>query len=306
MASRAEETRELKALIAEGESDRVEFKQTWWDLEHAEGKARLAKSVLALANTVREGESGVLVCGVSDAKKIVGVDKDTLPKPETISNIIGSYVQPPATVRCRHVRYNSHTLSLITVDWSAARPHYAVRQHEGVLSTNVVYVRRDRTTGVLTIPEMEAMIREKDRYGTFVSREPIQFGFIELVDASSSGGAIVARVANLTAEPLGGVTVTFDVRNARNPELFHRARTLVNATLGPGEARDVNLRLNQFDFYVARFDAGAGATSERTWHSIRDFGRYLGDRWLDVTLHVDYRDRDGLIQHGERRISIES
>jgi len=39
--------------------------------------------------------------------------------------------------------------------------------------------------------------------------------------------------------------------------------------------------------------------------TVHDFGRHVGERWLDATLHVDYRDRDGFIRHMEQRVAIE-
>lgn len=33
-------------------------------------------------------------------------------------------------------------------------------------------------------------------------------------------------------------------------------------------------------------------------------GALVGDRWLDVILHADYRDRRGFIHHLERRMIL--
>jgi len=114
---------------------------------------------------------------------------------------------------------------------------------------------------------------------------------------------VVARVTNVTAEPVSGVDVTFDVRNARNPEVFYRAQKLVNATLGPNESREVELGFGEPRFYIARFKNLQG---EREWISPRDFGGHVGDRWFDVTLHVDYRDRHGFVRHIEQYLAIDA
>jgi Putative DNA-binding domain len=291
----------LRLLIAVGESNRVEFKREWYDLQHKDGKALMAKDVLALANIVGPEAPGFLIIGVDNQRQVVGVKE--APDPETISNIIGSYIQPPANVQCRHHRIGDLEVSVLIVSWSPARPHHSLREHSGILARDVVYVRRDRTIGTLTLPEIEVMVREKNaRLGPLISQDPIQCGFVQKAE-SHAGNALVARVTNVTTEPVGGVDVMIDVRNTRNPELCYRARKLGNAALQPGESREVELRLGEIDFYLAIFDP---ATGNRTWTTVRNLGAHVGDRWLDVTLHVDYRDRDGFIRHVERRMTLDA
>jgi hypothetical protein len=294
---------ELERIIAAGESDFAEFKQEWWDLDQPVGKALLTKTVLALANSVRPDNPSYLLIGVDDEGEVVGVDNKPIPAPETVSNILSNYVNPPAALQCRHVEFRQRIVSVLTIAWSPARPHHALRQHEGLLLINVVYVRRDRTIGTLTLPEIERMIREKDAHlGPLIGGEPIQAGFIEKAEVSG-GGALVVRVSNVTTEPVTAVDVMFDVRHARNPELFHRTRKLHSVTLSPGESREVQFRPNEIDFYTAPLDI---ATGERKWFSVRNLGSHIGDHWLDVILHVDYRDRDGFIRHVEQRIALDA
>jgi hypothetical protein len=291
----------VNSLISAGESDLIEFKRQWYDLEQAEGKARLAQDVLALANTVRPDAPGFLLIGVDNDRTVVGVQEP--PKPETISNILANYIHPPADVRCRHTEIGERTVSILTVSWSPARPHYSPRQHQGILAKDVVYVRRDRTTGTLTLPEIEALIREKDaHFGPLIGREPVQCGFVQKLEAYKGSG-LVARVTNVTTEPVGGIDVTIDVQSARNPDLFYRARKVVNVVLPPGESREVELHMNEIDFYLSYFNPASG---ERVWTRVADFGRYLGDPWLNATLHVHYRDRDGFIRHVEQRVALDA
>lgn len=293
---------ELERLVKSDESDLLEFKREWYDLRRAEGKATFAKAVLAFANTTRPDGPAFLVFGVEDARrgsKILGVNDP--PDPETVSNILAQYILPPADAYCRHYELDGKRISVVTVSWSPARPHHSVREHPKILSTDVVYVRRDRTIGTATLPEIEAMIREKDtQLGPFVSRDPIQCGFVQKSDSAGTG-VVTARVTNVTTEPVGGIDVTFDVRNALAPELFERIGRLRNAVLKPGESREVELRLDARTFYVPRFDP---ATRERKWDSVRP-GSHVGDGWFDVTLHVHYRDRDGFIRHVEHRITVD-
>jgi len=75
--------KDLKGLIATGESDLIEFKEKWYDLSVKEGKAVLVKDVLALANTVRPEAPGYLLIGVDDDKDVVGVSDS--PSAEAVS-----------------------------------------------------------------------------------------------------------------------------------------------------------------------------------------------------------------------------
>jgi hypothetical protein len=277
----------------------VEFKREWYDLQHKEGKALFVKDVLALANTVDPDTTAFLFVGVDDDRNVVGIKKG--PDAETISNIIAAYVQPPASVQCRGHKLGKVEVSVITIQWSPARPHHSIRDHPGILARDVVYVRRDRTVGTATLPEIEVMIREKDaRLGPIIRGDPIQFGLVERGDPSSR--TLTARVTNVTTEPVGGVDLGIDVRNARNPELFYRGLKLSNATLEPGQSREVEFRLSEVTFYLAAFDP---TTGDRKWSTVRDL-THLGDWWLDVTLHVNYRTRDGFIRHLEQRVVLSS
>jgi hypothetical protein len=285
---------ELRRAIVGGESDLVEFKRQWPDLTTKEGTARFAKSVLALANTARPDEPGLLLVGVTDDKSAVGVSNQ--PSAERVSNIVSDYVRPPADVQSRDYELDGVTLSGVLVHWSPTRPHHALRDFPGILERDRVYVRRDKTIGILTIPEIEAMIREKDqRLGPVVGQDPIQFGFVQ--SNVTGGDKLVARVTNVTTEPVSGVDVQFDVRGLRDPRLVSRQPRLGGATLGPGESREVELRLTDPDFYLVAIDE---VTGHRTATLVRDYGRIMGDMWFDVTLHVHYRDRDGFIRHAQQ------
>lgn len=290
----------LERLISGRESELVEFKREWYDLQQKEGKATFAKDVLALANTVRPESPGFLLIGVTDDGTMVGVKAP--PDAETVSNILSSYVHPPAPVQCRHHTTGDVVISVLTVAWTPARPHHSLRSHPGILATDAVYVRRDRTIGTATLPELEAMIREKDAHiGPYISGDPIQCGFVQKMEVHT-GRPFVARVTNLTTEAITDVSVTIDVRNARNPDLFFRSRKLMNAALNPGESQEVELANNDITFYLATFDRGSG---DRGWTNVGDVGRCEGDRWLDVTLHVDYRDRSGMLSHVARSLSVD-
>ena len=48
----------LRQLLTRPESERLDFKREWYDLEIKRGKAEFAKDVLAMANAVSEGQTG--------------------------------------------------------------------------------------------------------------------------------------------------------------------------------------------------------------------------------------------------------
>src|SRR6266571_9260234 len=69
----------LEALIAEGESDELEFKSTLrWDLKEGTVNKRLeeviAKTVAAFANS----QGGTLLIGVDDEGQVLGLEHDYL------------------------------------------------------------------------------------------------------------------------------------------------------------------------------------------------------------------------------------
>ena len=289
--------KDLKGLIATGEADLIEFKEKWYDLSVKEGKAVFVKDVLALANTARPDAPGYLLVGVADDKQVVGISDS--PSAETISQIISDYTDPPVNAHCRDYELNGKKVSVLITSWGPATLHRSLRDYPEILSSNEIYVRRDRIIGTLTFAEIEARIREKDARLGPINREPIQFGFVQ-TDVSRTG--LVARVSNVTTEPVGGVDVMIELRNARDPMLVSRARRLSNATLGPGESREVEVRMSEITFYLPVIDP---KKDDRSLMTMRNFGRLEGDRWLDATLHVDYRDRDGFIRHMEQRVAVE-
>lgn len=293
---------QLRSFVGRGESEFLEFKRDWFDLSAAEGKAKLAKAILALSNTARPQAPAYLVFGIDETPTglhVCGVS--SVPEPETVSSILSQYILPPAAVRCRHYEFEHRTVSLLTVEWSPARPHHSTREYPGVLSSNVVYVRRDKITGIATLPEIESMIRDKEaRLGPSFSRELLRCGFVQRADSIRSTD-VVARITNVTTEPVTGIDVFCDVRHARNPELFERVRRLTNAILGPGESREVVLPLRDVRFYLTVFDPESG---KRHWHPM-SLGNHAGDRWLDVTLYVYYRDREGFIRSSIDRVAVD-
>lgn len=65
--------------------------------------------------------------------------------------------------------------------------------------------------------------------------------------------------------------------------------------------QDLSMRANA----LVQLRANHLFTGDRQWASVRALGAHVGDGWLDVTLHVDYRNRNGFIQHLERRMALD-
>lgn|SRR6266542_1166215 len=142
---------QLRHVISLGETTLVELKQEWWDLASSEGKARLARQVIALANTVGREELGLIVFGIVDARHGGGIRPVTSPPTEeSVSQILAGYSAPPTNVQCRHHLLEEGLVSVLAVLHSEARRHHATREHPGVLSPRDAYVRRDKQVGFLT------------------------------------------------------------------------------------------------------------------------------------------------------------
>jgi hypothetical protein len=283
---------QLRSAIENGETTLVEFKRSWWPLGPREGQAKLAKHVMAMANAVGREELGLLIFGVEDERRgttIIPVEDP--PIPESIAQILTGYVHPQANVQCRHYSFPEGTVSAVAVLHASTRPHYCLRDYPDVISTRDVYVRRDKQVGTLAPPELEQMIREKDReLGPPRLLDPVAFGFVSL-DAGSFGTTAI-RITNLATEPLTDVAVFFDVVAARDPSLRHRERTLSNATLMPGESRECTLNLNVAHFYKVYWTFADPPV--RKLELVRDLN-FVGDRWLDIAATLLFRSPKGLL-----------
>src|SRR5687768_12354051 len=83
------DARELAKLVRRGESAVLEFKREWWDFDNKVGKATFAKDILAMANSLNEGDVGHIVVGVEDKKAggaVIGVNKT--PSSDTVAQVL--------------------------------------------------------------------------------------------------------------------------------------------------------------------------------------------------------------------------
>jgi hypothetical protein len=281
---------QLKSVISLGETTLVEFKREWGTLDKL-GQAKLARQVMALANTVRPDDLALLVFGIEDERhggRIASVQD--VPNPESLTQMLEKYMRPTANIECKHYKLSEGTVSAVAVLFAPARPHYCIRDFPGILSTSAVYVRRDKQVGILSPPELEQMIREKDGgFGPPTPLDPLEFGFVAFETTNTPSVAV--RIRNLTAEPLSDITVFFDVAHVRDPSVCFRTRQLSNAALGPGESREVLLELSSADFYKTFW---RGEPLHRDLVEVRDL-HFVGDRWLNIAATLLFRGIDGLL-----------
>lgn len=262
----------------------VEFKREWHDLDSRGGKAEFIKDVLALSNTARQGQPAFLVIGVDDPKQgreILGVESS--PATEKIHQLLVAYTNPVPKLDFVKVPLDdARHIALIRLNWNDSQLYYPIRDYSGILDTRLVYARRGPSVGFLRPAEVEGLVRSRGMSADLESSHPIHAGFVE---DGQMEGRLVLRIANITEETVSGIAVLWDVRGAAEG-FFRRSRTRHNVKLTPGEALE--------DDFDARGGAALAGTAPGN-----------GERWLDVTSHVHYRDRRGYIRQIDRTISIE-
>src|SRR5439155_9523227 len=165
-------------------------------------------------------------------------------------------------------------------------PHWPSKSIAGV-SPNRIFVRRDSIVSEATVPEMEGMFRQKNaRFGPQILQEPLTVGFARS-EYMGSRWEVLARIQNITTEPIFGVWTIWDVRSAQNPRWFRRDRHRTGGTLLPNETLE--------DVYThAKFFVGEEMLDPQN----------LQTYWFDLTVHVHYLDRAGNIQRIKETIQI--
>jgi len=295
----------VQRLLTQSESRLVERKERWYDLAVAQGKAELAKDVLAFANTLEEGEVAYVLFGVQDEDRgghVVGVSQP--PSAEQVTQVLADYTVPPPRTSLRSVSLVGGEVSVLAIIPTAARPHHAVRQHTNVLNPSVVYVRRDRINGAATSQEVEAMIRSKiSRLGPIVAQTPLKAGFVGQ-GHTDSNRTLVIRVTNVTESVVAGIDVLIDLIHIGLPQLTARERPLTNLALQPGESREAEVSLRNPQFYVRWIEEGPPARIKVS--GVIDYGHHVGDRWLNAVMRVYYRDEDGFLHEITRELAIDA
>ena len=275
-----------------GETDLLELKEQWWDVDSKLGKGVFAKDILAMANALAPGESGFFVIGVRDRKAGGGiVVVDNSPTQEAIALVLDVYTNPVPRIRVGETKYLRKTLGVLEVLWSEFHPHYATRDVDTVLSSDAVYTRRAGTVGRLKPVEIERLIRAKEaRLGMITERTPVTAGFVEL-PTPGSGDRISVRVTNTTEEPVTNINASVDMILTRYPDAPYRRPLIANLTLGPGETREFDCRTSDAGFY--QNDGKELPYQGKIW-----------SRWFDLRLRLIYRGRDGVFAEIVREASV--
>ena len=108
-------TMNLRALISQGEGERLEFKK------RTTHPTRIARTLASLANT----HGGQVLVGVEDDGRIVGV-RDAEEEMYLLREAAAHYVDPPLTLHFREVETeDDHIVLIVSVPESPSKPHRA-------------------------------------------------------------------------------------------------------------------------------------------------------------------------------------
>lgn len=125
--------KEIKELIALGESTTLEFKRK------IISPVKLAKELAAFANT----KGGNLLIGVDDDGTIVGIDSEKSAI-ELVNQVCEFFVDPPLKPKIEIVNVSWHDVLVVQIDESRYKPHYLPQDEDGTeqkLSQRRVYIR---------------------------------------------------------------------------------------------------------------------------------------------------------------------
>lgn len=125
--------KEIKELIALGESTTLEFKRK------IISPVKLAKELAAFANT----KGGNLLIGVDDDGTIVGIDSEKSAI-ELVNQVCEFFVDPPLKPKIEIVNVSWHDVLVVQIDESRHKPHYLPQDEDGTeqkLSQRRVYIR---------------------------------------------------------------------------------------------------------------------------------------------------------------------
>lgn len=134
---------ELRQLILEGEGLRVEFKRKF------STHVKFAKEISAFANT----KGGVLLVGVDDNGRIVGVDSEK----EEIDLAVSAaefYLDPPVYCRIECIEVDWKEIVVIHVDESDTKPHMLKEDPDQPLDRDRRAYIRNADQSVLASKEM--------------------------------------------------------------------------------------------------------------------------------------------------------
>lgn len=133
---------QLNELIANGENSFVEFKK---DTVRPE---QLAKEIVAFANW----RGGVILLGVSDEGKIVGVSRTDIE--EWVMNICTNRITPAVIPSFQYIKYVKKQIAVIEISAGIAKP-YAVRDGERL----TYYIRIGSTSRIADTQQLRRLFQ---------------------------------------------------------------------------------------------------------------------------------------------------
>jgi len=104
---------DLEALIAKGESDRLDFKKTITHLD------KIARTLVSFANT----RGGIILVGVMDNGKINGIDPEE--EKYSLQQAAQFYCDPPVKLVFKEEEHEGQTVLKVIIPESKQKPHLA-------------------------------------------------------------------------------------------------------------------------------------------------------------------------------------
>ncbi len=124
--------RELKELIAEGESLTVEFKRKFTTHE------KIARELIAFANT----SGGWLLIGVDDDQYVVGIESEK-EEISLVEDVCANSIEPPLRPTIEVVQIHHVDVVVVRVEESTYKPHHLLTTvHSDMFHNGAVYIRQ--------------------------------------------------------------------------------------------------------------------------------------------------------------------
>ncbi len=138
--------------------------------------------------------------------------------------------------------------------------------------------------------------------GLRADQAPLKIGFVGR-DRTSGTQSLLVRVTNITDAPVAGIEVLVDFEHMSEPGLSARHGLLTNLILGPGESREATIEQSKVQMTLRVVAPG---TPPRMLRVLADrLGSFVGDRWLNATLRVYYRDSDGFLHQLTSELALD-
>ena len=146
--------KEIKKHLADGESDRCEFKEVAFKGKRLKspGKAVLADELAALANF----EGGVMLCGVTDDGDVQGMSREeVVALVKVVDDVINDTIKPPLNVRYSTVKHKGKSFLAVEVPEGEAL-------HD---SPKGPYIRRGATKRKMSRSESQRLSSMREQAG---------------------------------------------------------------------------------------------------------------------------------------------